>query len=225
MNKLTEQQSFYDSTQFEWTKLLQENWQDIRAELDNIVNNPVDTFKDDAWISAYPSYTKNAQNISSAWRSFTFYFFCIKHLGHAKLCPKTSAVLDKIPNLVSAEFSLLQAETHIEAHTGFTDDVLRCHTGLLIPDEQLCGIRVGSETRHWQEGEVLIFNDFIEHEAWNKSDKKRAILMLDFANPAKDLSPAQIAHKKLSVTKDPFLMAIAPSETWLQWLEQGYFEF
>lgn len=225
MEKLIELKAFYEPQNFEWTALLENNWKDIRAELDQIVNNPVDTFKDDAWISAYPSYTKNELNIPSAWRSFTFYFFCIQHKGHAELCPKTSAVLSQIPNLVSAEFSLLQAQTYIEAHTGFTDDVLRCHTGLLIPDGELCGIRVGKETRHWKEGKVLIFNDFIEHEAWNKSAEKRAILMLDFANPAKQLSPNEIAYKKLRVTKDPFLMQIAPTEIWLKWLQQGYFEF
>jgi beta-hydroxylase len=88
-------------------------------------------------------------------------------------------LIENIPNLVTAGFSSLRPGTHIAPHTGYPDGVLRCHLGLVVP-ETGCGIRVGDETRHWEVGKCLVFDDTLEHEAWNHSDRTRVILLLDF---------------------------------------------
>jgi aspartyl/asparaginyl beta-hydroxylase (cupin superfamily) len=58
---------------------------------------------------------------------------------------------------------------------------LICHLPLIVPDG--CGLRVGAEVRHWSEGEALIFDDSIEHEAWNTSDALRVVLLFDIWRP------------------------------------------
>jgi aspartate beta-hydroxylase len=76
---------------------------------------------------------------------------------------------------------MLKAGAHIGAHTGMFNTRLVCHLPLIVPAG--CRFRVGNEVREWQEGKLLIFDDTIEHEAWNDSDQLRAVLILDVWNP------------------------------------------
>jgi aspartyl/asparaginyl beta-hydroxylase (cupin superfamily) len=81
----------------------------------------------------------------------------------------------------TAFFSILDAHTHIPAHTGITNTRLTVHLPLVVPSG--CRFRVGSETRDWVAGEAWVFDDSINHEAWNDSDSSRAILLFDIWNP------------------------------------------
>jgi aspartyl/asparaginyl beta-hydroxylase (cupin superfamily) len=81
----------------------------------------------------------------------------------------------------TAFFSLLDAGTHIPPHTGVTNTRLTVHLPLIVPPE--CVFRVGSETREWVPGKAWVFDDTIEHEAWNRSDSPRAVLIFDIWNP------------------------------------------
>jgi aspartyl/asparaginyl beta-hydroxylase (cupin superfamily) len=78
-------------------------------------------------------------------------------------------------------FSILKAGAHIPPHTGVTNTRTIIHLPLIVPG--LCEFRVGGETRAWREGEAIAFDDTIEHEAWNRSDQDRAVLILDVWNP------------------------------------------
>jgi aspartyl/asparaginyl beta-hydroxylase (cupin superfamily) len=81
----------------------------------------------------------------------------------------------------TAFFSILDAKTHIPPHTGVTNTRLIVHLPLIVPSG--CRFRVGAETREWRTGEAWVFDDSIEHEAWNDSDAPRAILIFDVWNP------------------------------------------
>jgi aspartyl/asparaginyl beta-hydroxylase (cupin superfamily) len=81
----------------------------------------------------------------------------------------------------AAMFSLLKPRTRIPPHTGGSNVRLVVHVPLIIPEE--CGFRVGNETRQWVPGQAWVFDDTIDHEAWNMSDKLRVILMFDVWNP------------------------------------------
>jgi beta-hydroxylase len=98
-------------------------------------------------------------------------------------------MVEAIPSLETAGFSLLKPKTHIRPHKGKPDGLLRCHLGLLVPDR--CGIRVGEEHRTWEEGHVLIFDDSMKHEAWNQSESDRVVLLLDFSAPDKCVNPPE----------------------------------
>jgi len=78
-------------------------------------------------------------------------------------------------------FSILRPRTRIPPHTGVANTRLVLHLPLIVPEE--CGFRVGGETRQWREGEAWVFDDTIEHEAWNNSDKPRAVLICDVWSP------------------------------------------
>jgi aspartyl/asparaginyl beta-hydroxylase (cupin superfamily) len=76
---------------------------------------------------------------------------------------------------------MLKAGAHIAAHTGMFNTRLICHLPLIVPPD--CRFRVGNEVREWQPGKLMIFNDTIEHEAWNDSAEDRVILIFDIWRP------------------------------------------
>ena len=81
----------------------------------------------------------------------------------------------------SVFFSILQPGAHIPPHTGVTNTRAIVHLPLVVPEG--CEFRVGGETRAWREGEAFAFDDTIEHEAWNRSDARRIVLIFDVWNP------------------------------------------
>lgn len=80
-----------------------------------------------------------------------------------------------------ALWSLLKPGTHIQPHHGLLNTRLICHLPLLAPSD--CALRVGAETRAWRTGEMLIFDDSVEHEAWNRSTETRVVLLFEVWRP------------------------------------------
>lgn len=106
-------------------------------------------------------------------------------------CPATVAAVERIPGANSAGFVYfagLAPRSHIVAHCGPHNVRIRCHLGLVVPPA--CRIRVGVETRRWEEGRCLLFDDSFEHELWNDDDTVRAVLILDVWHP--DLTTDEI---------------------------------
>lgn len=107
--------------------------------------------------------------------------------GIADRCPRTMEVMRSVPlphittRAPSILFSLLRPGARIPPHHGVLNARLICHLPLIVPDR--CGFRVGNETREWEEGKLLVFDDSIEHEAWNDSDRDRVILIFDVWRP------------------------------------------
>ena len=159
---------FYDPTDFAFVSTLESNWQIIKQELTQLRQGDF-----------IPWPEKHLYG--KGWDTFGLYGFGIKISKNSALCPETTKFVETIPNLVSAGFSSLTAGAHITPHTGYPDGLLRCHLGLIIPDG--CGIRVGDQTRSWVEGKCLVFDDTLDHEAWNSGDQTRIILLLDFKAP------------------------------------------
>jgi aspartyl/asparaginyl beta-hydroxylase (cupin superfamily) len=81
----------------------------------------------------------------------------------------------------SLYFSVLEPRSRIAPHKGITNARLIAHFPLIVPDN--CGFRVGSETRRWEPGKALIFDDMTNHEAWNDSDRIRVVLIADLWRP------------------------------------------
>jgi aspartyl/asparaginyl beta-hydroxylase (cupin superfamily) len=106
--------------------------------------------------------------------------------ANARCCPATMAALRALPLCRTSRtpavlFSLLRPGTRIRSHHGFTNARLVCHLPLIVPGE--CALRVGNETRPWREGEVVVFDDSVEHEAWNLSKELRVVMIFDVWRP------------------------------------------
>lgn len=86
----------------------------------------------------------------------------------------------RTPLVRSSGFSRLEPGTHIQPHAGTYGDIFRLHYGLDIPEGD-CQFRIGDESRHWAKGEFLLFNDLDLHEAWNRTEHPRTILILEIA--------------------------------------------
>jgi aspartyl/asparaginyl beta-hydroxylase (cupin superfamily) len=84
-----------------------------------------------------------------------------------------------------ALWSLLKPGTHIQPHHGLLNTRLICHLPLITPSG--CALRVGAETREWRCGEMLLFDDSIEHEAWNRSADTRVVLLFEVWRPEIDV--------------------------------------
>jgi aspartyl/asparaginyl beta-hydroxylase (cupin superfamily) len=106
---------------------------------------------------------------------------------HAALCPRTMAALEKVPLSFipdvapCALFSALEPHTHIPAHAGVTNARSLVHLPLILPGP--ARFRVGNEIREWKLGEAWVFDDTLEHEAWNDADQLRVIMIVDVWNP------------------------------------------
>ena len=163
---------FYDTTLFPFTSVLAQNWRVIRAELDALNARE---FID------WPEHSLYGDH---GWETFGLYAFGHRQPEACARCPQTEQLVKRIPGLMMAGFSRLAPGAHIVPHRGYegySGYVLRVHLGLDIPDD--CALRVGTRTKSWQEGECLVFDDSFEHEAWNRSNRTRTVLLCDFLNP------------------------------------------
>lgn len=121
------------------------------------------------------------------WSALHLYRHGARDEALAARCPATAAALAALPlpelplRSPSALFSVLRPRTRIPPHTGVTNIRATVHLPLVVPPG--CGFRVGGETREWEVGRAFVFDDTIEHEAWNDSDEMRAILIFDVWNP------------------------------------------
>lgn len=174
---------------FPWAREIEAEWKLIRAELDKIMVRKGE-------LPAFHEISAEVRSISDdkSWKTFFLCGYGIKSEEAIKQCPETWRILQKIPGLKSAMFSIFEPGKHLPPHRGPYNGVLRFHLGLIVPPEpDKIAIRVADQVCHWEEGKALIFDDAYEHEAWNHSDKVRVVLFVDFEKPTK--FPASLTNK------------------------------
>lgn len=177
---------FYNPAAFPFTDSLIKHWKLIRDEYLALAH---DAF--DPWVQR--------GMYEEGWSVFGLCALGKRINAASDRCPQTAKILAGIPNLTLAGFSRLAPHTHIQPHTGWAKNEFRLHLGLVVPPK--CQFRVGQETRHWQEGGCLIFEDTTEHEAWNDSDSVRAVLLLDFRKPGLKNASEEISEDALNYAK------------------------
>lgn len=167
---------YFDTAEFPWVKDLEANWEEIRDELLALIGE-----QDDSMVP-YPN--KEMTSRPNQWKTFGLMFWTVKSKTNCEKCPRTWELLKNIPHLTAASFNLLEAGTTIKPHHGDTNAIIRCHLGLEVPaPAPQCAFRVGTETRSWEEGKMLMFCDAHTHTAWNNTGRKRYILVLDIMRP------------------------------------------
>ena len=204
----------YDPQDFPWVKSLESHWQDIRAELDTVMVR-----RDD--IPGFHEIIKEVSTITAddSWKTFFLKSAGMDCSDNIRHCPRTMALLEQIPNTVTAFFSILAPGKHIPAHRGAYNGVLRLHLGLIVPEPQgACRIRVADQMNNWSEGKVLIFDDSFNHEIWNDTDGWRTVLFVDVARPLRQ--PWHWINLRIIslVQFAPFLrQAGARQKQWARW--------
>ena len=183
------ERAWYEHDEFAWMPELERHTNAIREELRAVLA------KDEGFrpFVQMPRQHPGAAywdklNDSPNWNAFFFYRDGERFVDNHARCPRTSAALDALPlNRVADHspeslYSVLTPGAHIPPHTGVINVRLVVHLPLIVPPD--CGIRVGSETRGWTEGRCIAFDDTYEHEAWNKSNQTRVVMIFDIWNPA-----------------------------------------
>lgn len=169
----------YDMANFPFLEPFEEHWEEIRAELDEIL-------KHREAVPAFQQISPDQMKISKGdkWRTFILYGFGTKSVRNCKRAPRTTELLERVPNLQTAWFSILAPGYQIPAHRGVTKGILRCHLGLIIPrDSDNCWIRIAEERVSWRQGKAFVFDDTYEHEVFNNTEDERVILLFDFDRP------------------------------------------
>jgi aspartyl/asparaginyl beta-hydroxylase (cupin superfamily) len=179
---------FFRREDFPWLEVLEAATEEIVAEALAVLTDdragfkPYVDFPPGAPIDAWASL-----NHSLRWSVYPLWHDGEQIPDRLQKCPKTAAVLARLPlcdiphYAPGAFFSVLKPRTRLPPHTGTTNTRSIVHLPLVIPAG--CGFRVGADVRTWKKGNAWVFDDTIEHEAWNDSDETRIILIFDIWNP------------------------------------------
>ena len=180
------QRQFYERSEFDWLAEMEAATPAIRAELEAVLSNG-DDFAPYVEAGADRPRPANPLINDPSWGAYYFWRNGEVVAENAARCPATMAALELAPmpridkRSPIALWSLLKPGTHIQPHHGLLNTRLICHIPLIVPGD--CALRVGNETREWREGEALIFDDSFEHEAWNRSDSTRVVLLFEIWRP------------------------------------------
>jgi aspartyl/asparaginyl beta-hydroxylase (cupin superfamily) len=176
---------------FDWIPRLEAEWATIRAELDEVL-----TYRDQLPNFQDISIDQASITNDDGWKTFFFFAYGFRAEANCRRCPETAKLLDAVPGMTTAFFSILSPRKHIGAHRGPWRGVLRYHLALKVPEPtQAAGIKVGGEVAHWEEGRSLLFDDGYEHEAWNDTDGVRVVLFADVIRPLR--SPTDQVNRAL----------------------------
>src|SRR5688500_6062687 len=195
----------YDVAAFPWAVDIEREWRAAREELDRVMVRKAE-------LPNVQDITADAVSLSqdANWKVFPLLTYGIRSEPNIELCPRTWSLVQRIPGLRNAMFSILEPGKRLPPHRGPYNGVLRLHLGLLIPEPiDGAAIRVGPEQHHWAEGRVLIFDDAYEHEAWNETGEARVVLFVDFEKPLR--FPANVLNRLLlnAAPFTPFLRETA----------------
>lgn len=179
---------FYDTGAFDWVPAVEACWRAIREEIEAALAVGRQGFR--PYIQTEVNRTRLDYNPLLDSADWSTLFLCENSKTDEEAVarfPRTweavqAAPLPRIPkSSPTVMFSLLRAGARINPHTGVHNARLTCHLPLIVPPD--CGFRVGNEARQWEEGKLLVFDDSIEHEAWNGSGEDRVVLIFDIWRP------------------------------------------
>jgi aspartyl/asparaginyl beta-hydroxylase (cupin superfamily) len=198
---------FYQDSEFPWLEELGKATGMIRDELQTLLA------KQDSDFAPYVKHPAGVPlnqwaelNHSPRWGAWFLWQDGVRRDEACAQCPETASLLARMPMAdvadaaPSAFFSCLKPKTRIPPHTGVTNTRLIVHLPLIVPPG--CTYRVGNETREWVVGKPFVFDDSIEHEAWNGSDDPRYILIFDIWNPYLSDGERALVRALLAAHKD-----------------------
>jgi aspartyl/asparaginyl beta-hydroxylase (cupin superfamily) len=174
---------FYERDDFEWVASIEAATDAIRSELESVME---DASRFAPYLQSDDS--RSALVNSDDWSAYHLWKHGERNSEAGSLCPTAFKVLETAPQPdIHADgpialFSKLRPHTRIPKYTGMVNTRLICHLPLIVTENQ-GAVRVGNETRPWVEGELMIFDDSIVHEAWNDGDSDSVVLLFDVWRP------------------------------------------
>ena len=170
--------SFFDLDLFPWVREIEPHWETVRGEFEPIL-------EDRASIPNYQDLSiKEGLSDDDGWKIFGLVVEGRSMDDNCRRCPETLRLLERIPGLYSAVFSILGPGKRIPDHPGEFAGLLRYELGLIVPGrERACGLRVDGDARYWEEGRSLVWDQTKHHSAWNDAERDRVVLFVDFLRP------------------------------------------
>lgn len=170
-------QAFYHVEDFPELQPLQENWQIIREEALLLQKEiKAASTNNDAGFNTF---------FKRGWKRFYLKWYQNSHPSAMQLCPKTTAILEKIPSVKAAMFAELPAGSYLGKHRDPYAGSFRYHLGLSTPNDDRCFIEVDQERYSWRDGEATVFDETYVHWAHNQTEQTRIILFCDIERPMK----------------------------------------
>ena len=163
-------------------RLLDQNKDQVREEMLPLLDDRarLPRYHD---VDRVQAYIAAETNQGQAWRVFMLKWIAGGVEANRARCPRTSALLDKVPGVISAFFSVLEAGKSVPAHDGPYLGYLRYHLALKVPARNPPSIRIKDRWHTWVEGGSILFDDSWNHEVQNLSDDIRVVLIVDVLRP------------------------------------------
>jgi beta-hydroxylase len=168
-----------DPVHFPWASDLRAEWKAVRAEFDallahrELLPRVQDLSPDQARISS-----------DDLWHAVVLYGFGHRCEAVCERCPATARLLEGIPGLETALFSIMGPGKRVPLHRGISKGMIRCHLGLVVPERaDRCSMEVAGERVEWTQGDLVFFDDTYPHAVWNDTDEERVVLLFDFERP------------------------------------------
>ncbi|MCX7033660.1 MAG: aspartyl/asparaginyl beta-hydroxylase domain-containing protein [Arenimonas sp.] len=180
--------AFFDRADFPWAPAAEACTAQVRAELEDVIRDDRDGFV--PYVQTRPGEPVGqfeSLDFNPDWSAYFLWQHGKPVEQHIARCPNTMAMLEGVPQVAirhrapAAFFSALKPHTRIPPHHGATNCRLTVHLPLIIPPH--CALQVGNHVREWTPGELLIFDDTMQHAAWNDSDQLRVVLIFDIWHP------------------------------------------
>jgi beta-hydroxylase len=170
-------QVYIDPKTFPELSIIQDNWETIREE--------VISLNDSAQIKASADLDDLGFNsfFRTGWKRFYLKWYGANLKSAEQLCPKTLALINQVPNVKGAMFTMLPPGARLVKHRDPYAGSLRYHLGIITPNSDDCYISVDGEKYAWRDGEAIMFDETYIHYAQNKTDQNRIILFLDIKRP------------------------------------------
>jgi len=194
---------FYEPERAPATTILRENFPVLKAEIDECFASHPEYFR--------PNYTPYNWR-EAGWRTVNLYSYFLESPRNCERFPRTAEIVRSIPGMCLAQIAVLAPHTRLRAHFGDTNALIRHHLGIRVPAAAPeLGIRVGRETRGWEEGEVFAIQIAHRHYAWNHTDEPRLALVVDVIRPEYHERRYEIAGKALAAIAMKHVVTRIPS--------------
>jgi len=196
-----------DNTHFPEFQILRDNWQVIRDEA--LVLQQRGFFEQSKDKSNVAYYDVGFRTFAKyGWSKFYLHWYGYTHYSAEQLCPRTVAILKRVPQVNGAMLALLPAHSILTRHLDPVASSLRLHMGLATPNQDACWIQVDDRVHSWRDGEILLFDETYLHHVRNDTEQSRLILMCDVHRPLN--MPGQIVNAAIQFA---MRMTVVPNTT------------